>query len=110
MANWKEGDRVRIVERRVTEDDRKNNRYFPHMANLTGTIQNLYSHEEISIKVDPSGLSQVSAEVHTTAVVRMRENFLSKISEEQKKMLSPEELNFDANFVLLVRGADIEPL
>ena len=43
MSTWKEGDRVRIKTRPVTEEDRKTNRYFDHMAGLVGTVQNIYS-------------------------------------------------------------------
>lgn len=109
MPNWKEGERVRIVDRPVTDEDRKKNRYFDHMANLTGTIQNLYSAEEIAVRVDPDAMSSVTASVHGQAVRRMREKFISSVSEEQRKQLTNEELNFDAHYVLLVRAADIEP-
>ena len=41
------GDRVKIVHRKVTDDDRKKGRYFEHMGGLLGTVQNVYSKEEI---------------------------------------------------------------
>lgn len=108
MTNWREGDRVRIVTRPVTEDDRKANRYFDHMAGLQGTVQNVYAPDQVAIKVDPPSLSKVSANVHKVATERMREKFLANVSDEQRKQLTSEELNFDANFVLLVRSADLE--
>ncbi len=108
MPNWKEGERVRVVDRPVTEEDRKKNRYYEHMAGLSGTIQSIYNSEEIAIRVDPDAMQKVTSEVHQTAVRRMREKFLGSVSEEQKKQLSPEELNFDAHYVLLVRAADLE--
>lgn len=108
MPAYKEGDRVRVVSRDVTEEDRKSNRYFSHMAGLYGTVQNVYGDEEIAIKVELSSLSKISADVHRGAVERMRERFLGSVSEEQKKQLSPEELNFSANHVLLCRGSDLE--
>lgn len=108
MPNWKEGERVRVVSRPVTDEDRKKNRYFEHMAGLTGTIQNIYNSEEIAIRVDPEAMTPVSSEVQQRAVSRMREKFASSVSEEQRKQLSPEELNFDAHFVLLVRAEDLE--
>jgi hypothetical protein len=110
MPNWKEGERVKVVSRAVTDDDRKTNRYYDHMSGLTGTIQNIYGNDEIAVKVDPSCMSAVTADVQRIATERMREKFLSSVGEEQKKQLSPEELNFNANYVLLVRGTDIEPL
>lgn len=110
MPNWKEGQRVQIVERAVTEEDRKANRYYSHMSGLKGTIQNIYSNEEIAVKIDPEFMSKVTTDVHTTSIKRMRQKFLDNISDEQKKTLTSEELNFGANYVLLVRGTDIEPL
>src|SRR5690242_4008123 len=108
MPNWKEGDRVRIVGRPVTEEDRKKNRYFEHMANLTGQIQTIYNADEIAIRVDREAIVGVTKEVQTQALARMREKFLSLVSEEQKKQLTPEELNFESNYVLLVRSADLQ--
>jgi hypothetical protein len=108
MPTWKEGDRVRVVDRPVTEADRKSNRYFEHMAGLSGTIQNIYSADEIAIKIDLPDLSDVTKDVHKHATLRMREKFVSSVSEEQKKQLTGEELNFEPHYVLLVRGADLE--
>lgn len=108
MASFKEGDRVKIVTRDVTEDDRKRNVYFDHMSGLTGTVQNVYSATEIAVKIDIDSLSNITRDAHKTATTRMREKFLSGISEEQKKQLTPEELNFDAHYVLLVQGSDLE--
>ena len=51
MPTWKEGDRIRVVTRPVTDDDRKKNRYFAHMGGLLGTVQNVYSPEEIAISI-----------------------------------------------------------
>ncbi|MFN8220292.1 MAG: hypothetical protein U0S12_09210 [Fimbriimonadales bacterium] len=110
MSNWKEGDRVRVVTREVTAEDRNANRYFSHMAGVVGTVQNVYGKDEIAIKVDPSSLSPISADVHRGAIERMRERFASGVSEEQKKQLTAEELNFTANYVLLCRGEDLEAL
>jgi len=110
MPNWKEGQRVRVIERPVTEEDRKGSRYFSHMGGLSGTIQNIYSNDEIAIVVDRDTMSKVTLDVHNTSTRRMREKFLGSLADEQKKTLTQEELNFDANYVLLVRGADIEPI
>ena len=110
MSNWREGDRVRIVTRPVTDDDRKANRYFEHMAGLAGTVQNIYAPDQVAIKVDPATLSKTTADVRKVATERMREKFLNNVSDEQRKQLTSEELNFEANFVLLVRGEDLERL
>ena len=108
MANWKEGQRVRVVTRVVTDEDKKSSRYFEHMAGLTGVIQNVYTSDEIAIKVDLTGVSPATAAVHKQATVRMQEKFATNVSEEQKKQLTAEELAFEPHYVLLVRGTDLE--
>ncbi len=108
MVAWKEGQRVRVVAREVTEKDREENRYFAHMGGLTGIVQNVYSEEEIAVKMDLDSLTSVSADVHKTATERMRDQFVGSISEEQKKQLTKEELAFTPHYVLLVRSADLE--
>ncbi len=110
MSRWKEGDRVRIVNRDVTEDDRKTGRYFDHMSGLTGLVQNVYGPEEVAVKVDLETVNSAGRTVHKVAVERMREKFLSSIGEEQKKTLTAEELNFSAHYMLLVRSTDLEKL
>jgi|CXWL01.1.fsa_nt_gi hypothetical protein len=107
MAKWKEGDKVKIVDRPVTEEDRKSNAYFSHMAGVTGVVQYIYKEGLISILVDPASLPKISSEVHKTASVRMRTKFIESIGEEQRKTLTSEELNFPVNFNLLVAGDDL---
>lgn len=110
MSTWKEGDRVKIVNRPVVDEDRRKGQYYDHMADLTGTVQNVYSKDEIAVKVDPASLSTVTKDVHAESIRRMRDKFLGNVSEEQKKQLTPEELNFTANYVLLLQGSDIVKL
>lgn len=108
MPKLKEGDRVRVADREVTPEDRTAHRYYPHMAGLTGTVQNVYETGELAVKVDPHMLLKVARDVHETAVDRMRAKFLNAVSEEQKKQLTKEELEFGANYVILVRATDLE--
>jgi hypothetical protein len=108
MPNWKEGDRARVVKRPVTDEDRKKNRYFDHMAGLVGTIQNVYPTHDVALNVDLPSMTPVSAEVHTMATQRMRDRFAKDTSEEQKKQLTKEDLEFTANYVVLVQVSDLE--
>ena len=103
-----EGDRVRIKTREVTEDDRKNNRYFDHMAGLIGAVQNIYSEQEVAVRIDPESLSKASKDVHKEATQRMRTKFADNVSEVQRKELTKEELEFDTHFMLLVDSNDLE--
>lgn len=108
MPQFKEGDRVRIVTRPVTEEDRKSNSYFEHMAGLTGTVQNLYGSDGVAVKIDTSGVTKISQDVHKESTRRMREKFVSSVSDEQRKQLTPEELSFEAHYMLLVKTGDLE--
>jgi hypothetical protein len=78
------------------------------MAGLTGTVQNVYSDGEVGLQVDPASMNEVTGQVHRTATERMRKKFLDSTSEEQKKTLTKEELEFDAHYVLLVQSSDLE--
>lgn len=108
MPKWKEGDRVRVVSRPVTEEDRKSNTYFEHMAGLKGTVEYLYDGALVSVKVDPDSLTPISAKVHKGATENMRERFIKSIGEEQRKTLTSEELNFAVNFNILLSADDLE--
>ena len=106
MPAWKENDRVRVVSRPVTDEDRKKNRYFEHMAGLVGIVQQVYGPEEVSLNVEVSSMSETTRGVVKAATQRMRDKL--NIPEEQRKMLTKEELEFDINYVLLVRAQDLE--
>jgi len=110
MSKWNEGDRVQVVTRQVTEEDRKKNRYFDHMAGLRGTIQTVYDTNEVGLRVDPESMTKVTSEVHAEANKRMRERFIRDTSEEQKKQLTKEDLEFTANYVVLVQASDLRAI
>jgi ribosomal protein L21E len=108
MPVWKEGDRVRIVSRPVTKEDREKHRYFGHMAGLVGVVANVYDTAEVSVKVELDSLPKVSSEVHTTATSRIQAKFAESSTEEQRKLLNSEQMKFPVNFVLLVQNQDLE--
>ena len=99
---------MRVVTREVTEEDRKKNRYFEHMAGLSGTVQNVYSDAEIAVRVDPASMSKITKDVHTTATERMKDKFLDGLPQEQRRNLTELELDFKAQYVLLVQSGDLE--
>lgn len=106
-ANWKPGDRVRIVEREVNRDDRQAGTYFGHLAGLTGTVASYYAADEVAVKIDEDAFSNVLAGTHKEAVKRMRAKFLDSLGEEQKRRLSKEDKQFNANHVVLVHSEDL---
>ena len=107
MPTWKIGDPVQVVSRTATDEDRKKNRYFEHMGGLRGVIQNDYSESEVAVQVDLTTLSPITADVQKMATQRMRQKFVDNVSEEQRKSLTKEELEFNCHYVLLVQGTDL---
>ncbi|MDX2064301.1 MAG: hypothetical protein SFX74_01020 [Fimbriimonadaceae bacterium] len=107
MPSWNAGDRVRVVSRAVSKEDREKSRYFEHMAGLVGTVTNVYA-EDCAVRVDKESVGEVAKSVIGTATERIREKFVSNATEEQKKGLTAAELAFPMNYVLVVRHQDLE--
>src|SRR5687767_13754394 len=57
MAKLKNGDPVKVAAREQTAQDIKSGLYYPHYANLTGTILKVYG-EEASVRVDRESLPE----------------------------------------------------
>ena len=108
MSQWKAGQKARVVTRRVTAEDRTKSRYFEHMAGAAGEVQTVYGDGTVALQVEPSSLGETPRGVHRAATLKMREKFANGISEEQRKALTKEELEFDTHYVLLVRAEDLE--
>lgn len=110
MSKLKEGDRVRVKVRPVTEEDRKVHMFFEHMQGLEGEISNYYNKDEIAVTVDLETLVDIPKDVHKIATDRIRDKFAENTSEEIKKLLSKEEKSFTPHYVLLVREQDLEKI
>lgn len=110
MAKLIEGDRVQVVTRPVTEEDRLVHKFFEHMQGLTGTVSNYYNKDEVAVTVDLDCLTDVPKDVHKIATERVRERFNENVSEELKKLLEKDELNFTPHYVLLVREQDLKKI
>jgi len=108
MAKVKEGDRVRVVKRALTEQDKKVYGFFEHMQGLTGVVENVYSPNEVAVKIDLDCLTKVPADVHKEATKKMRERFVENVGEEARKLLTKEEIEFTPHYVLLVRSDDLD--
>ena len=108
MSRVKEGDQVRVVSRPITDQDRTVFGYYEHMKGLTGTVENIYSKDEVAVKVDLACLAKIPADLHKDATKRMRERFTESVGEEARKQLSKEELEFVPHYMLIVRSEDLE--
>lgn len=110
MSKLKEGDRVRVITRPVTEEDRKVHMFFEHMQGMVGEVSNYYNKDEVAVTVDIDALVDVPKDVHKIATERIREKFAENTSEEIKRLLSKEEKMFTPHYVLLVREQDLEKI
>lgn len=108
MAKVKEGDRVRVVTRELTDQDKKVYSFFEHMQGMRGVVENVYSTDEVAVKVDLDCLPKVPADVHKAATKGMRDRFMENVSEEARKQLTKEELEFVPHYMILVRSDDLE--
>ena len=108
MSKVKEGDRVRILKRALTEQDKTVYGFFEHMQGLTGVVENVCGKDEVAVKVDLECLPKIPAEVHKDATKKMREKFAETVGEEARKQLTKEELEFVPHYMLLVRADDLE--
>jgi ssDNA-specific exonuclease RecJ len=108
MAKVKEGDRVRIKVRPVTEEDRTMHMFFEHMQGLEGNVSNYYNTNEVAVTIDLTNLVDVPKDVHALATSRIQEKFKENATEEVKRLLTKEEMLFTPNYVLLLREQDLE--
>jgi predicted DNA-binding antitoxin AbrB/MazE fold protein len=104
----KEGDKVRIVKREVTDADLVSNKYYEHMQGLTGVVANIYSKDDIAVQINLEGLSDETRKAVKSATKRMHKKLEEQLSEVQKKELTKEEMEFDVHFVSLISAEDLE--
>ncbi|MEM4407649.1 MAG: hypothetical protein QXI19_02795 [Candidatus Caldarchaeum sp.] len=107
MPTWKPGDRVKIKERKASQEEIEGGFYVPHFANLTGTVEAVYGKDEVAVRIDPESFTTLLSDVYKEATRRMRAKFLGHLSEEQRKRLTAEEKNFLTNFIILVKSGDL---
>lgn len=108
MANWKEGDRVRIRARAQSSEDAKSCNYFPYFAGLTGVVQKVYNEKESVVDVDLESLPKEIRKRHEDIRDQMKTKWLEGLSEEGRSRLTEREKNFILHYALLVNPDDLE--
>jgi hypothetical protein len=101
------GDRVRIVARAQTAADQKSGLYYPHFADLRGTILKTYG-EEASVLVDRDALPDGIKQRHDDNEKSEHQRYLDRLSEEARNRLSPKEKEFNLQYAVLVSAADLK--
>lgn len=104
------GTRVRIVTRTATPDDAKSGLYYPHFAGLTGTVQHIYDHDEVSVEVEPESLTAEIRARHASVRNQMKTKWLDGLSEEGRSKLTEREKDFRLRYVILVARKDLEAI
>src|SRR5689334_7119417 len=108
-TKFKEGDRVRIVDREATPEDAKSGLFQNHFRGLTGTVQKLYTTtNEAAIVVDQDKLSEGIATRHIEMQEQMKTKWLDSISDDAKNRLTPKEREFSLRYTVLVSVNDLK--
>lgn len=110
MANFVEGDRVKIVTREQTEEDIKTNSYFPYFGGLTGKIEKYYSEKEIAVDIEPESLTRDIRKRHEDVRDQMKSKWLEGLSEEGRNRLTEREKDFHLRYVILTATGDLEKI
>lgn len=103
-THWKEGDRIRVVDRAQTNSDAKTGLYYNYYRGLTGTIFKLYGdgdNAQAAIDVDIDSLPEAVAKRHLDTRDLMRSNFTSDARR------SVGELDFRLRYVILIAVSDL---
>jgi hypothetical protein len=108
MPTIHEGDRVSIVARPHTASDIKSQLYYPHYANLHGTVLKVYG-EEVSVLIDRDSLPVAVLARHEETETTERRRYLDRLSEEARGRASDREKNFRLHYAVLVSVNDLRP-
>lgn len=108
MAKLKVGDPVKVTAREQTAQDIKSGLYYPHYANLTGTILKVYG-EEASVKVDRDSLPEDVRLRHDEGEKAMRQKWADSLSEEARGRLGEAQKSFNLEYAVLVSLSDLAP-
>lgn len=102
------GDRVRAVTRTQTAADQKSGLYYPHFAEMRGTILKIYG-EEASVLVDRDALPDGIRQRHDDNERSEHQRYLDRLSEEARNRLTPKEKEFNLQYAILISLNDLRP-
>jgi hypothetical protein len=101
------GDSVSIIARDATSADTKSGLYYPHFANLRGSILKMYG-EEASVLVDRDSLPDEIRTRHIENETAERKKYADRLSEAARGGLSDKEKNFPLQYTILVAIKDVQ--
>ncbi len=107
-TTFNEGERVQIVDRESNADDVKSGLFYNHFRGLTGTVQKVYSTQEIAVEIEQESLAEAVAARHLDVQETMKAKWLDGLSEEAKSRLTDKERDFKLRYTLLVHANDLK--
>ena len=107
-TTFSEGDRVEIVDREANADDVKSGLFYNHFRKLTGSVQKVYSTQEIAVEIEQESLAEAVAARHIEVQETMKAKWLDGLSEEAKNRLTEKERDFKLRYTLLVHAKDLQ--
>lgn len=105
---FNEGERVEIVDREANAEDVKSGLFYNFFRGLTGTVQKVYSTDEIAVEIEQESLSDAVATRHIEVQETMKAKWLDGLSEEAKNRLTDKERDFKLRYTLLVHVKDLK--
>ncbi len=106
-TTFKEGDRVRIVDRAMSDEDIKSQLFYDHYRGLTGKVQKVYQTDEIAVEIEHDALLETVAVRHMEVKEQMKTKWMNGLSEEAKGRLSDAEKDFQLRYTVLVMAKDL---
>jgi hypothetical protein len=108
LAAFKNGDRIRILDRPANAGDLKSGLFYNHYRGLTGAVQKAFKSGEMAIEVDPDCLPESIWKRHMDVRDQMRQRWLEGLTDEARRKLTPDQKTFDLRYVVLVAAADVQ--
>ena len=108
MAAFKNGDRVRILDRLANAGDLKSGLFFNHYRGLTGAVQKAFKSGEVAVEDDSDSLPESIWKRHMDVRDQMRKRWIESLTDEARRKLTPDQKTFDLRYVILVAAADVQ--
>lgn len=109
MAALKAGDKVKVVTREVTAEDKKNGLYYDYFGGLTGTVDRVYDDDSICVDIDLESLTEEARDRHNAIEEAEKNKWLDSLSNEARNRLAPEHLQLRLSHMILINKNDLEP-
>lgn len=104
---FKEGDRVRIVDREATAEDAKTGTFYNFFRGLVGSVQKAYPNDDVAVAIDIDCLPEGAARRHTDVQEQMKSKWMDGLSEDARNRLTEKERDFRLTYAVLVAAKDL---